>query len=429
MSRLFNIAAAAALALTNLSAAHAQQAAAAPAGATARPAQQHLIGEVTIIDTAAGRITVKSDAGAVVEVATDEKTAFRRIPPGQTSLDKAEPITRAEVRVGDRVLVPNGAQGGQAAARQVIIMARAALAEQRDREREERRRRTLMGRVTAVDAARREVTVQTRGREGVQAVTVAATDATRFLRYAPDSLRAEHARPGSLADVRVGDQFRATGERDAAGARFAAEEVITGTVSRVFGQIVSVDAARGEVAVRNEMMGETFTVALGQHTTLRRVPPELAQQLAQQRAEREQRRDERRAGRDDSAGERAEGGRGRGRGRGGDDGEGREGRNREGRGGRRGGEGRGPGGGGGNLGQMFENLPAVTASELKKGDFVIVTGTAGADATRLTAVSLVTGDAELLRMLQRGAGGQRNMSPGLPGDVMGGGTGGTRDQP
>jgi hypothetical protein len=73
---------------------------------------------------------------------------------------------------------------------------------------------------------------------------------------------------------------------------------------------------------------------------------------------------------------------------------------------------------------MFENLPAITAAELKKGDAVIITGTAGADATRLTAVSLVTGEAELLRLMQPGGRGERNMSPGLPGDVMGGGTGG-----
>ena len=410
MSRLFILAAAAAFTLATLSA---------PRAALARPAQQHLIGEITAFDAATGRLTVKPDAGASVEVTTDEKTAFRRLPPGQTSLSQAEAITRADVRVGDRVLVPNAAGGSQAAARQIIIMARAALNEQREREREERRRRTLVGRVTAVDASKREVTVQARGREGVSAVTVAASDATRFLRYAPDSLRTEHARPGALADVRVGDQLRATGERDAAGTRFAAEEVITGTVSRVFGQITAVDAARGEVTVRNELMGETFTVALGPNTTLRRLSPEVAGQLAERRERRQQRRaerGERRAGREDSPGPRPrvnqEGG-----------GENREGRRGEGRRGE--GAGRGPRGGGGNFQQMFENLPAINAAELKKGDAVIITGTAGADAKRLTAVSLVTGEAELLRRMQPGGrGGERNMSPGLPGDVMGGGTGG-----
>lgn len=416
MKKLFIAAGLASLMLSNIAAARGQS-----PPKTLAPVRQHLIGEVTAADAATGRITVKPDAGEPAEVLTDEKTAFKRLRPGQTSLDEAEAITRADVRVGDRVLVPNGAGGGRAAARQVIVMAREAIAEHREREREERRRRTLFGRVTAVDAARREITVQARGRDGVQAMTLAASDATRFLRYAPDSLRAEHARPGSLADVRVGDQLRATGERDAAGTRFTAEEVITGTVARVFGRITAVDAARGEVTVRNEQMGETFTVALGQNTTLRRMSAEAAAQLAERRAERGQRREqraERRPGPQDSPGPRPresqEGA-----------GEGREERRR---GGRRGeGGGRGPRGGG-NFQQLFENLPAITAAELKKGDAVIITGTTGADAARLTAVSLVTGEADLLRLLQRGGGGERNMSPGLPGDVMGGGTG-SREQP
>jgi hypothetical protein len=417
MRKLFIAAALASLTLSNLAAARGQS-----APKTLAAARQHLIGEVTALDAATGRITVRPDAGEPAEVLTDEKTVFKRLRPGQTSLDEAEVITRADVRVGDRVLVPNGSRDAGAAARQVIVMAREAIAEHREREREERRRRTLVGRVTAVDAARREITVQARGRDGVQAVTLAASDATRFLRYAPDSLRPEHARPGSLADVRAGDQLRATGERDAAGTRFAASEVITGTVARVFGRITEVDAARGEVTVKNEQVGETFTVALGQNTTLRRMSGEAAAQLAERRAGREQRREqraERRPGPQDSPGPRPR--------------ESQEGTG-DGREGRRRGGGRGEGGGrgargGGNFQQMFENLPAITAAELKKGDAVIITGTTGADATRLTAVSLVTGEADLLRLLQRGGGGERNMSPGLPGDVMGGGTGGSREQP
>lgn len=416
MRKLSIIAALAALTLTNLAAARGQSTQNASTTTAPPAARQHLIGEVTTIDAATGRVTVKPDGGVAVDVATDEKTLFRRIPPGQTTLDKAEPITRADVRVGDRVLVPNGAGGGQTAARQVIIMARAALAEQREREREERRRRTLVGRVTAVDPSKREITVQARSREGVQDVMLTASDATRFLRYAPDSLRAENAQPGTPSDVRVGDQLRATGDRDATGTRFTAGEVITGTVARIFGQITAVDAARGEVTVRNELMEQTFTVALGKNSSLRRLPPDYAATLAERRAQREQRRGERRPGREDSPGPRARVNR-----------EG-EAEGREDRGNARGeGGGRGPRGGGGNF-QTFENLPAITAAELKKGDAVIVTGTSGADAARLTAVTLVTGDADVLRLMQRGTGGERNLSPGLPGDVMGGGTGG-RDQP
>ena len=75
---------------------------------------------------------------------------------------------------------------------------------------------------------------------------------------------------------------------------------------------------------------------------------------------------------------------------------------------------------------MLENLPPITIAELKKGDAVIVTGTSETDDSRVTAATLITGDAELIQRLQRfqrGGGRADNMSPGLPGGVAGGGTG------
>jgi DnaJ-class molecular chaperone len=92
----------------------------------------------------------------------------------------------------------------------------------------------------------------------------------------------------------------------------------------------------------------------------------------------------------------------------------------------------GGGQGGGGFQQMFEGLPAVTLAELKKGDAVAVTVTPGADASRATVVSLVTGPAETIRAMQqfqRGGDGPRGMSPGLPGDVIGNGQGPTREPP
>ena len=82
---------------------------------------------------------------------------------------------------------------------------------------------------------------------------------------------------------------------------------------------------------------------------------------------------------------------------------------------------------------MLERLPAVALADLKKGDAVVVTLTPQADPSRATVVSLLTGSAEVMRsmqMFQRGGPeGQRGMSPGLPGDVIGGGQGPTREPP
>ena len=108
MSKLFINLALAALACLVAPVSHGQTAPPPPQQQAAAPraAQQHLIGEVTAIDQAAGLITVRTDAGATVNVKTDERTLYRRLPPGETSLQKAEQITRADLRAGDRVLVP-----------------------------------------------------------------------------------------------------------------------------------------------------------------------------------------------------------------------------------------------------------------------------------------------------------------------------------
>ncbi|HVF54824.1 MAG TPA: hypothetical protein VM934_01660 [Pyrinomonadaceae bacterium] len=383
-------------------------------GRSPRAVQQHLIGEVTAVDQATGQITVKTDAGSSVTVAVDERTIYRRMPPGQTSLERAEQITRADVKAGDRVLVPNGASASQAAARQVIVMAREAVAARREQEREDWRARGANGRVTAIDAAKKELTVEGRSREGAETLTVVASGNVRFRRYAQGSLRPADAVPGSFADIRVGDTVRVLGNRD--GTRLTAEEIISGTIARLTGTVESVEASRNEVTVKDGATGRIITVSLGANTTVRRIPAEFAETLRQRR---EQRRESGAAG-EGQSGERRGRRRGEGnrRGEGGQSGQGGQGGERQ-----RGGGGRGPQ-------QMLENLPAITLAELKKGDAVAVTGTtSGGDASRVTAATFITGDAEILQRMQRRGGGRpENMSPGLPGGVVGGGTG-DRDQP
>jgi hypothetical protein len=408
----------------------------APQGDASKPARQRLIGEVTAVDASAKTLTVRADTGETVSVTADEKTTVKRLPPGETSLDQIPPGTFADVRVGDRVLaVGVGTSGGLA--RQLILTTRAAAAAGQGRD----DGRRLLGRVVSVDASKKLIVVQTRGRggEGAETVNVDASNAARLLHYAPDSSRVADAQPMTFTDIRAGDQLRATGERAADRAVFRAEEIIAGSFTRVGGRITSVDSARNELTLKNEQTGQTFRVTLGSRTTLRRVTPEFIktanERAEQMRAQREARRAEGGAQAGDGNGGARGGNRPEGQGRegaareGGRGGGGREGR---GGGGRRGEGGwRGGGFGGAGGGGMFDSLPAVTLAELKKGDGVLVTATPGADASTVTAVSIVTGDADFLgRMQQRGGeGGRRGMSPGLPGDVIGGGTGGSREPP
>jgi len=396
----------------------------APAGAQTQPApapKQQVLGEITAVDAAAHTVTVRSDAGETVTLSTTEQTTYTRMPPGVTDLKQGARVTFAEVRVGDRVLAPGVPAAGGSAAR-LILMTRAGGGPGGG----QNAGRRLNGRVVSVDAAKKLIVVQTRGgREGQESVTVDATSA-RALRYAPDSMRPADAVAGSLADVRAGENIRATGERSADGATFKAEEVLTGSFARFAGTVASADAQRGELVVKMDD-GGSVKLSFGARSSLRRLTPEFEQTLAKQRAEAEQRREQRRAERQQQGGQPQGEGAGR----------------REGQGGRRqrgDGQGRGEGGGqrrggpgGGNFQQMFDSLPAVTLAELKKGDAVVVTVTAGADASRATVISLVTGPAETIRAMQqfqRGGDGPRGPnSPGLPGDALGGGQGPTREPP
>lgn len=398
----------------------------APAGAQtqqAPAAKQQVVGEITAVDATAHTVTVRTDAGATVTLSTTEQTTYTRMPPGVTDLKQGARVTFAEVRVGDRLLAPGVPAAGGTAAR-LILMARAAGGPGGG----QNAGRRLNGRVVSVDASKRLIVVQTRGgREGQESVTVDASGAARVLRYAPDSMRPADAVAGSLADVRAGENIRATGERSADGASFKAEEVLTGSFARLVGTVASADAQSGELVVKTDD-GGSVKLSFGARSSMRRITPEFEQALAKQRAEAEQRREQRRAERQQQGGQVAQGGQAQGEG----------GRNRRGEG-----QGRGEGGGqrrggfggqgGGGNQQMFDSLPAVTLAELKKGDTVVVTVTPGADASRATVVSLVTGPAETIRAMQqfqRGGDGPRGPnSPGLPGDVLGGGQGPTREPP
>jgi hypothetical protein len=84
--------------------------------------------------------------------------------------------------------------------------------------------------------------------------------------------------------------------------------------------------------------------------------------------------------------------------------------------------------GGFNIQDMLERLPTITVADLKPGDTIIVSSTKGADAARLTAISLVSGADTLLNMIaarqQQPAGGQApNPAGGLGSGFQFGGIG------
>jgi hypothetical protein len=377
-----------------------------------------VIGEVAALDAGAKQLTVKSDAGAAITATLDEKTVYLSIPPGEKDLKKAAHITLENVAVGDRAFVRGHIAEDQKSihAVAVIIMTKAELAQKQERDRDEWKRRGLAGPVTALNPETKEVTISTRTREGAKPVVIEAGGNVDFRRYAPESVRFSDAKLSSLAELKVGDQLRVLGEKNADGTRIKAEAIVSGSFRNIAGVIKSIDASTGIVTLTDLVAHKPVTIHITQDTNMRRLPPAMATMLARR----------------NGGGEGAPSGAG--------DGARREGpakaegipgpprpdgaktNGQPGAGGPPGEHGQWQGGGGMRRGGMdfqdiLEKMPPMALGDLKAGDAIMLSAASGGDSGRVTAINLLAGVEPLLTAAPQGGQqifGNWNFDMGLP---------------
>ena len=405
--------------------------------AAAKPAAQagtsitpnRVIGDVTAIDSAAMSVTLKVDAGsgAVTAILNSNTVYYRaksdiltRAATATISPDDLEKITLAGVGEGDRVVVLGKVSEDRKSvpARILIVATKADLAQKHERDREEWRRRGLVGTVSAVNPETKEITLQLRSLMGAQTINIAAGgEKVKFRRYAPDSVKFDDARPSSLGEIKVGDQLRAKGDRSEDGARFTAEEVVTGTFRSIRGAVESVNAQANEIKVKDMVSGQTVTISISKDSLVRRIPAEFAERMAM-RGQRGGGSGGGAGAQGDAAGAPQQRPQGEGAGGGGRG----AGRRPEGAAGAEGAGNRRRMGGAPDLQEMLERMPAVTIAELKPGEMVIVSSTEGTSASRVTAIALVTGVDALLQAASRQRGtagtGAQGTSLGLPSGAL-----------
>jgi hypothetical protein len=375
------------------------------------------MGEVTSIDPNARQMSIKTDAGNVVAVALDEKTEYLRIPPGETSIDKAAKIAFTEIGVGDKVYVRGKVSEDRKSvpAQKLIVMSKGDIQKMHEHERAEWQRRGVAGIITALDAQTSEVTLQTRTREGLKTLIVSAPESVKFRRYAPDSVKFSEARPGSFAELKVGDQLRALGDKNADGSKLTAEQVVSGSFQTIGGTVTSVSTETNEIKITVLGSKKALTIVVNKDSMLRKIPPQIAAMIAM------------RSQGGPPGGTQGSGPGAQGSG-GGPGAQGPAGAPQGGppRAGGQTGPGGGPGGeprrmgGGGDFQDMLERMPSLTLADIKAGDVIAVSSTMGADPSRLTAITLVTGVDAVLTAMQ-GAGMARrapNLSTGLPSGVL-----------
>lgn len=327
-----------------------------------------VFGKITEINAPAGEMIVKTDAGSVVAVKLNEKTTYERMPAGETDRSKAVAIALTDVTVGDGVYVKGYVAEDRKSipAQKVTIVSQSDIAKRQDKERAEWRERGINGVIAALNPQAKEITITTRTAAGPAPVIIPVTDKVWLRRYAPDSIKFSEAKKSSWDELKVGDQLRAKGERSADGTRFTPEEIVTGSFRTIGGAITSVDAASSEIKISDIQNQQPLTVAVRKDSTLKRIPPEMLQMMA--------------GGQGGATTSPSGGGAGAG--------------------------------GGFDIQRLIDNLPATTLADLKPGDMILLLSTTGADPTRVTAITLVSGVQPIFAMLQARQGAA-NRPPNL----------------
>jgi co-chaperonin GroES (HSP10) len=311
---------------------------------------------------AGNTITLATDAGPTVTITVPEGTKVSQLAVGSTDLKTATPSKMSDVAVGDRVLasVKAGDTATSFTAKQVVLMKSADIAQMQAGEQADWKKNGVGGIVTAVDAASGTITLTSANKK----IAVTTTAKTDFRRFASDSEKYQDAKPGTMAQIQVGDQVQARGAKSADGLTVQAVEVVSGSFRNLSGVVSTIDAAAGKITLKDLLTHKVYTVTVTANSDIRKMPLQMATNFA--------------ARTNGSAGGGAGGGgRGGGGGAGGADDSGGGAARRA---------------ASSDLSQMITRLPTSTLADLKAGDAVmIVASEPSSGSTTVTAITLLSG--------------------------------------
>jgi hypothetical protein len=355
------------------------------------PAAQNMQAVGAIKSINGTTIIMAPDGAADLRVEVQLSTQIVRVAPGQTDLKTAPPIKLTDLQVGDRILVRGKLSDDKKSlvASGVMAMKRSDVEAKQAQEREDWQKRGIGGLVKDKDAANGTLTISVAAPGGPKPLTLHIAKSTVLRRYAPDSVRFDDATPGTLAQIRPGDQLRARGTRSTDGNDFAAEEVVSGSFRNISGTINTIDATMGKLTVNDLTTKKPVTVKVTAKSQVYKLPAAVAQGLAAR-----MKGGAGAAPTDASAGAARPGGEQRAAGPGTAGGPG---------GGR-------PGGAQADLQQIVSRMSPTPLSDLQKGDAVMIVSTQSGDATDVTAITLLGGVEPILTASPQ-AGESMTLSP------------------
>ncbi len=239
-----------------------------------------VIGAVIAIDHQTHIVTIKTDTGDNAVIQARDDTVCLRVPPGETTLAKAVVAQFIDIQVGDRILARGLRVEGekQLRALRLIVLSKAEVEKKREHDLTEWRRRGLAGFVKEIDPISGEIVVEANSPEGPKRVLI-ITVGCKFRRYSSESIRFEEAKPSKVAEVKVGDQLKALGDKTADG-KLKAEEIVFGTFRTIGAVVAEVDLQKGEIKANTLDQKLPITISLTKDSLIHRIPPEMAAVIA-----------------------------------------------------------------------------------------------------------------------------------------------------
>jgi Domain of unknown function (DUF5666) len=344
----------------------------------------------TVQTLSGNTITVKSDAGATMQVTVQENARLLRIEPGQKTLAGASPFSLADLQTGDRVMARGSASadGKSLAATTLVAIKGADIAQKQQQEREDWQKRGTGGLVKAVDPAAGTVTIST-GAGGNRTLVIHASSTTIVRRYAPGSVKFDQAVKGTLDQIKPGDQVRARGSKSADGATLEAEEIVSGSFLNLAGPIQEVNADASTITVTDTATKKPVLISVTADSEVKKLDPAVAQRIAQRLSG---------GGAKPPEGSAAPAG-----------------------GPAPAAPPHAPGGSGPDFQQLLARAPSVTVKDLQKGNMVIVVATEGQSPQSATAITVVAGVEPMLQASKSGSQAMLSSAWNLGGEGGGGG--------
>ena len=254
-----------------------------PSGSEARAQATTIAKSIGKIKTINGStITLSPTSGSDIAVSVQPNARILRLMPGDKDLKNATPLQLQDLQVGDTIRARGaGSDDGKTiSAVEIIVITSSAVAAVTDQVRQDWQKRGMGGIVDSVDAATATIHISVPRTGAKREVDVQTSKNTVIRRYAADSARPDNAKTATIAEIRVGDQLRARGNRNADGSKLDAEEIYVGFFPQFSGIVKSVDANAGTVSVQDLSNKKTVDVRVTPESQLHKIPAEMAHAFA-----------------------------------------------------------------------------------------------------------------------------------------------------